>query len=77
LIWLVANVYPTFTYADYPQRWAADAAEQLWRTASAIVNRCICGWSSSWRRAVCAGGGDNPAGLLYRGDVLGAAAGVV
>ena len=29
LIWLVANVYPTFTYADYPQRWAADAAEQL------------------------------------------------
>ncbi len=29
LIWLVANVYPTFTYADYPQRWAANAAEQL------------------------------------------------
>lgn len=29
LIWLVANVYPTFTYADYPQRWAADAPEQL------------------------------------------------
>lgn len=29
LIWLVANVYPTFTYADYPQRWAADAPGQL------------------------------------------------
>jgi GST-like protein len=29
LIWLVANVYPTFTYADYPERWAPDAAEQL------------------------------------------------
>ncbi|HFP9301661.1 GST-like protein yncG [Raoultella planticola] len=29
LIWLVANVYPTFTYADYPQRWTADAPEQL------------------------------------------------
>lgn len=29
LIWLVANVYPTFTYADYPQRWAADAPDQL------------------------------------------------
>lgn len=29
LIWLVANVYPTFTCADYPQRWAPDAPEQL------------------------------------------------
>jgi GST-like protein len=25
----VANVYPTFTYADYPERWAPDAPEQL------------------------------------------------
>lgn len=29
LIWLVANVYPTFTYADYPERWVQDAPEQL------------------------------------------------
>ncbi|PLP20404.1 glutathione S-transferase, partial [Klebsiella michiganensis] len=29
LIWLVANVYPTFTFADYPERWAADAPDQL------------------------------------------------
>ncbi len=29
LIWLVASVYPTFTYADYPRRWAPDAAQQL------------------------------------------------
>ena len=29
LIWLVANVYPTFTYADYPERWAPDAPQQL------------------------------------------------
>ncbi len=29
LVWLVANVYPTFTYADYPERWAPAAAEQL------------------------------------------------
>ncbi|MDN8598564.1 glutathione S-transferase family protein [Citrobacter sp. S2-9] len=29
LIWLVANVYPTFTYADYPERWTADAPLQL------------------------------------------------
>lgn len=42
LVWLVAAVYPTFTYGDYPERWAAgDAAtlraatdahrERLWR----------------------------------------------
>ncbi|MBX3560444.1 MAG: glutathione S-transferase [Sphingomonas sp.] len=24
LIWLVASVYPTFTYADYPERWTTD-----------------------------------------------------
>ncbi|ANI82970.1 glutathione S-transferase family protein [Kosakonia oryzae] len=29
LVWLVANVYPTFTYADYPERWASAAPEQL------------------------------------------------
>ncbi|MBJ9846664.1 MULTISPECIES: glutathione S-transferase family protein [Citrobacter] len=29
LIWLVANVYPTFTYADYPERWVPDAPAQL------------------------------------------------
>lgn len=29
LIWLVASVYPTFTWADYPERWAPDAPQQL------------------------------------------------
>lgn len=29
LIWLVANIYPTFTYADYPERWIPDAPAQL------------------------------------------------
>ena len=29
LIWFVAVLYPTFTYRDYPERWAPDAAEQL------------------------------------------------
>lgn len=29
LIWLVANVYPTFTYADYPERFVSQAPEQL------------------------------------------------
>ncbi|WP_322966208.1 glutathione S-transferase family protein [Sphingomonas fuzhouensis] len=29
LIWIVANVYPTFTYGDYPERWAASAPDEL------------------------------------------------
>lgn len=32
LIWLVANIYPTFTYADYPERWVPDAPGQLKKT---------------------------------------------
>ena len=29
LIWLVANVYPTFTYGDHPERWAPSAPKEL------------------------------------------------
>ena len=29
LIWFVSALYPTFTYRDYPERWAPDAAAQL------------------------------------------------
>jgi GST-like protein len=29
LIWLVANVYPTFTYGDYPDRWVPSAPQEL------------------------------------------------
>ncbi len=29
LIWFVSVLYPTFTYRDYPERWAPDAADQL------------------------------------------------
>lgn len=29
LIWLVSVLYPTFTYRDYPERWAPGCAEQL------------------------------------------------
>jgi GST-like protein len=29
LIWFVSVLYPTFTYRDYPERWAPDAAAQL------------------------------------------------
>ena len=29
LIWFVSALYPTFTFRDYPERWAPDAAAQL------------------------------------------------
>jgi GST-like protein len=29
LAWLVSALYPTFTYRDYPERWAPDAPVQL------------------------------------------------
>ena len=29
LAWFVSALYPTFTYRDYPERWAPDASEQL------------------------------------------------
>ena len=29
LVWFVSALYPTFTYRDYPERWAPDAAGQL------------------------------------------------
>ncbi|QCO04813.1 glutathione S-transferase family protein [Azospirillum argentinense] len=29
LVWLVANVYPTFTYGDYPERWVTETPEAL------------------------------------------------
>ena len=29
LIWVVAAVYATFTYADYPERWAPSAPDEL------------------------------------------------
>ncbi len=37
LVWLVANVYPTFTYGDYPQRWVTDNPQAL--TASTDRHR--------------------------------------
>lgn len=43
LIWLVANVYPTFTYADYPVRWVPDAPAQLKKSVLSTENRSICG----------------------------------
>ncbi|HEY0625703.1 MAG TPA: glutathione S-transferase [Allosphingosinicella sp.] len=36
LIWLVSALYPTFTYADYPERWAPDAPKQLVQNVAAF-----------------------------------------
>ncbi|MFD1035469.1 glutathione S-transferase family protein [Sphingomonas hankookensis] len=39
LIWIVANVYPTFTYGDYPERWAPSAQHELTDTTNAHRER--------------------------------------
>lgn len=78
LVWLVANVYPTFTYADYPERWAPAAAEQLVENCRQYRKSLSLVRTAAGCRAVGAGRVGNVAGLLYRGDVqLGAATGVV
>jgi GST-like protein len=35
LVWLAANVYPTFTYGDYPERWATTGSKELRVTTDA------------------------------------------
>lgn len=29
LVWIVANIYPTFTYGDYPRRWVTRDSDEL------------------------------------------------
>ena len=50
LIWFVANVYPTFTYADYPERWVPDAPEQLKKNCIEYRKSSICGSIASSKR---------------------------
>lgn len=50
LIWLVANVYPTFTYADYPERWAPEAADTL-RSRCAEYRKTLYLWLENHLRA--------------------------
>jgi GST-like protein len=51
LAWFVSALYPTFTYRDYPERWAPDCADQLaervdafrqslWRQFEAEAGEC-------------------------------------
>lgn len=42
LIWIVANIYPTFTYGDEPTRWTADAAGL--RTATDSYRQTLWRW---------------------------------
>lgn len=65
LIWLVANVYPTFTYADYPERWVPDSPAQLKRTALSTVNPLYVAERSAKRRAVRIRGSANTTGRIY------------
>ena len=69
LVWQVANVYPTFTYADYPERWAPAAAGSWWRIVASTGKSLSLVRTAAGRRAVGAGRVGNVAGLLYRGDV--------
>ena len=39
LIWIVANVYPTFTYGDYPDRWCPSAPKELVAATDAYRER--------------------------------------
>lgn len=39
LIWIVANVYPTFTYGDCPKRWAPSAQDELTNATNAHRER--------------------------------------
>ncbi|KTR04190.1 hypothetical protein NS365_16065 [Aureimonas ureilytica] len=39
LIWLVANVYPTFTYGDVPDRWCPSAPDELKAATDAYRKR--------------------------------------
>ena len=41
LIWLVANIYPTLTYGDYPQRWTVSGAEELKQSTDAYRERAF------------------------------------
>ena len=76
LIWLVANVYPTFTYADYPERWTASAPDEL-RESCQQITVSMAGTTAGCR-ALRLGRGYHAVGLLYCRDVqLGAAPRVV
>nr|WP_275354011.1 hypothetical protein [Klebsiella pneumoniae] len=63
---IVANIYPTFTYGDYPERWAPRDAEALVAHTDAYRIRL---WNG-WRRSPALGAGDHAqrARSVRRGD---------
>lgn len=39
LVWIAANVYPTFTYGDYPERWVSTDPKSLKATTDSYRER--------------------------------------
>lgn len=39
LLWIAANVYPTFTYGDYPERWVSAQPQELQASTDAYRQR--------------------------------------
>lgn len=60
LIWLVAAVYPTFTYGDFPERWTSGEAAQAELVARNTAHRCALmqGWEAQ------AGAGPHACGAM-------------
>lgn len=48
LVWLVANVYPTFTYADYRNAGRPPPRSSWWRIVASTGKISISGSNSSW-----------------------------
>nr|WP_142478961.1 glutathione S-transferase [Klebsiella pneumoniae] len=44
LVWIVANIYPTFTYGDYPERWARAMRKRSSPIPMPIASACGNGW---------------------------------
>jgi GST-like protein len=67
LIWLVAAIYPTFTYGDDPVRWTApgDAAERLRQRTDAHREALFLGWDRSFGEGPFARGAEMCALDIY------------
>lgn len=68
LMWLVSVVYPTFTYRDYPERWAPLAAGQLRERVDAFRQSLWRGFDAELASGDWVLPGDTPTALdLYVG----------
>jgi len=65
LVWLVANVYPTFTRADYPHRFSPASPDEVRDTARAERRNLWLAWEALLRENEWALGGRRTALDLY------------